>query len=186
MILPGTQCTVTLGNVAALGAVKEALRSPETPIVGVFPVIGPAVPEIGALGTLALVRNLQRGPQNGWTAELHGFGRGRRHELLREEPFPIGQVEWIPDGPADPTTVAALIAQVRALVHADTIGLNDCQHRRIRDQLRGAPVDDVAGVVTSLLPELPAAAWQELLEADNAEDRLALVLAHLSFGSVSS
>jgi Lon protease-like protein len=182
VILPGTRSTVVLASVASLGAIKEALLSREAPIVGAFSAFGTSMRdanELGPLGVLAAVCNLQRTASGGWAAEVQGVARARLHAVRRSEPFAIGEVERIEDAPSEGAVVAALVARLRAMVHETAVRWPDCQLRKIADALRAARPEEVAGVVTPLLPELATADWLALLDANCLSDRLALVLAHL-------
>lgn len=184
VLLPGMRCSVALTTVSGYGAAREATRTFGVPLMGVFSsrraVPDASAAELFAVGTVAAVTNLRQWDSGGWMVDLRSLARARRHDLLRSDPFRIASVEILNEHPEDPSSVASLVAEIRAFVHGMRRRCPRSRRAiRVESEMGTVSPFELPGTVMPLLDKIPAREWQGLLECESVEERLAFVLAQL-------
>ena len=113
---PGTVMPLNIGRPRSKALLDEVM--PGDKIIGVLTqrnssIDDPAVSDLYATGVICVILKLFKLPDQNQSIIVHGVARFRMKELVRNDPFMLGQIEIIEDQPIDNKEIEALAASVR-------------------------------------------------------------------------
>lgn len=183
VVFPGMTCTVLLGTVRALGAVREAQRSRPAMVALCATRLPPGQETEGLaplheMGVVAQVLRLGTHESGLWLAELHAQDRVQVRQILRDRPFRLARVCLRPDEDENLEEVAALVSLLRVeLLRLKQLAPACAVATPVLEALRGArSLQSQVAASMGCGALLPLDERQALLARGRASERLEALL----------
>jgi len=182
VVFPGTVMPLNIGRPRSKALLDEVM--PGDKIIGVLTqrnssIDDPSAEDLYQTGVICVILKLFKLPDQNQSIIVHGIARFRVKELVRNDPFMLGNIEIIEDAAVDTKDLEALAASVRVQANR-VIELSPNTPDEAQQVLAGITAPSNLADFLAANVNADTSEKQTMLEELNVERRLRLVAAKLA------